>query len=92
MSLYKEIIYKYILVCHKQLLKGAKGIQSVVKKKAHREEITKRKEKLKSEVAFSGKDLLDDTSYRKETSHMKLKLNCTANENISQVNSSPRKC
>jgi hypothetical protein len=74
--LYKEIVQKYLMVCHKQLLRDTKDRLNTIKKKAHREEIKKRTEKRKSTVDLSMKDIIADSSESKETSHMKLKLNC----------------
>ncbi|XP_060601957.1 uncharacterized protein LOC132755166 [Ruditapes philippinarum] len=80
-SLYKEIVHKYLLVCHKQLLIDTKDRLNVLKKKAHREEIQKKTEKRKSEIDLSLKDIVSDISQNKNNSHMKLKLNCMSNEN-----------
>ncbi|WAR09177.1 LOW QUALITY PROTEIN: PIF1-like protein [Mya arenaria] len=38
-ALYKEIVHKYLMVCHKQLLKDTKDKYNVIEKKAHRHEI-----------------------------------------------------
>lgn len=79
-SLYGELLHKYLLVCHKQFLKDTKDRLNVMKKKAHREEIKKKAEKRKSAVGISIGDIITDTSDKKETSHLKLKLNCIENE------------
>ena len=50
-------------------------------KAQEREEIKKETEKRKSEIDLSLKDIISDTSENKDNSHMKLKLNCLANEN-----------
>ena len=52
-DLYKAIIYKYLMVCHKQLIKDTKDNLNIEKKKAHREEITKKKRKKKNGSKFN---------------------------------------
>lgn len=70
------------MVCHKQFLKDTKDRLNITKKKAHRDEIQKRVEKRKAEIPISMKDIHSDKSEEKETSHMKLKINCVENENF----------
>ena len=73
-DLYKAIIYKYLMVCHKQL-KIPKTILTLKRKKLI-EKKSPKKEKRKMEVDLTMKDILSDTSEGKESSHLKLKVNC----------------
>ena len=81
-ELYKEVLHKYMMVSHKQLLKDTRDRLNLEKKKAHREEISKKKEKRKAEVNISMKDILNDMSEKKESSHLKLKVNSMSSKDF----------
>ena len=79
-DLYTNVTDRYIKVCNKQFLKETKDCLNVQKKKAHREEINKmKKREKKTVVSIAMKDILEDKSLEKESSHLKLKLNAMSN-------------
>ena len=74
-DVYTNVIERYLKVCYKQFLKETKDCLNVHKKKAHREEIAKKKEEKKTCVSVDMKEIMEDKSNNKESSHLKLKLN-----------------
>lgn len=74
-SLHNEIVHKYLMVCHKQLLKDIKDKLNIVKKKAPKQEIKKREKKIKHRTVI-GRHISTDSSDNKDISDIKLKLSC----------------